>query len=79
MKENIEDLSKTIKWHRQRINLSQQQLADMASVSRASLQRLEKGHTGAEMLTLLKVMDVLNLKLELKGRLMFEYEEGLKK
>lgn len=72
--QNLQDLSDIIKWHRKRCHLTQQALADMAQVGRASIQRMEKGES-FEFSTLLKVMDILNLKIGITGPLIDVYQK----
>ena len=71
-----ENLSKTIKWHRKRCKINQQELADIAGIGRASVQRLEKNHS-VELDTLLKVLHVLNIKVLLDSPLMNEFAKEI--
>lgn len=58
----LETLGKIISTERSRIPLTQQALADLAEVSRTSIQRLEEGKE-ATFSTIVKVLRVLNLML----------------
>jgi HTH-type transcriptional regulator/antitoxin HipB len=72
--DSVRELSKLLKWHRKRSKLSQQELADIAQIGRASVQRLEKGEQ-FEFVTLLKIMDILNLTLLIDGPLIKNYKD----
>lgn len=67
--EEIKKLSLLIKWHRKRCKISQQMLADIANVGRASIQRIEKNQK-FEFETLIKVLEALNIKIILDSPLM---------
>jgi predicted transcriptional regulator len=58
----LETLGKIIATERSRIPLTQQGLADLAEVSRTSVQRLEEGRE-ATFSTIVKILRVLNLML----------------
>ncbi|HXF90701.1 MAG TPA: helix-turn-helix domain-containing protein [Candidatus Nitrosotenuis sp.] len=66
---SMKTLGQVIKQQRRRIPLSQQELADLATVSRTSIQRIEGGVESTEFGTVLKVLNILNLSLDLKGDL----------
>jgi transcriptional regulator with XRE-family HTH domain len=63
---SMDVLGKMIRSQRHRIPLSQQELADLANLSRTSIQRIEGGIETTEFSTILKVLKVLNMSLELK-------------
>ncbi len=67
--ETMDILGTIVRAQRRRIPLSQQELADLAGVSRTSIQRIEAGIDTTELSTLLKVLRVLNLTLTLTGDL----------
>lgn len=67
-------LAKLIIWHRKKSKITQSDLALAANVSRTAVQRLEKGHLSIQLDTLLKIFQVLNIKLMLDGPLIKLYE-----
>ena len=66
---NIDVLSSEIKRHRKIAGLSQKSLAEMAGVGKTVVFDLEKGKQTVKMETILKVLAVLNLKLQLRSPL----------
>lgn len=66
---SMESLGKVVRAQRRRIPLTQQELADLAGVSRTSIQRIEDGIETTEFSTLLKVLKVLNIAFDLRGDL----------
>ena len=73
---NPENLAQIVKWHRKKAHISQQRLADMAGVSRTAIQRLEDGIFKIQMNTLLKILNILNISLELSSPLLKEFENA---
>ena len=71
-------LGNVIRAQRRRIPLSQQELADLANVSRTSIQRMEAGIDTTEFSTLLKVLKVLNISLNLSGDFPLEIDQESK-
>jgi HTH-type transcriptional regulator/antitoxin HipB len=63
-------LSEIIKKHRKAAGLSQLQLSEMAGVGKTVVFDLEKGKETVRLDTLLKIFNVLNIKVELKSPLM---------
>ncbi|AOZ08123.1 helix-turn-helix transcriptional regulator [Cupriavidus malaysiensis] len=61
---NSATLGAAIQRKRTALDLTQQQLADMANVSRQSLNGIEHGHVNATLDTLGRLLDVLGLTLE---------------
>ena len=60
------EIAKTIHYFRKRNGLSQQQLAKLAGVGKTAVFDLEKGKETVQLNTLLKILDILNIKLNLK-------------
>lgn len=73
------DLSKMLIWHRKRGKISQQMLADLSGVSRTAVQRLESGATPVQIDTLMKVLNILNIKMLYSSSLMGSYIDALPK
>jgi len=65
-----ETLSIIIKKHRKEAGLSQIQLAELAGVGKTVVFDLEKGKETVQLNTLLKIFNVLNIKVQLQSQLM---------
>lgn len=63
-------ISKIITFHRKKSRLTQKQLADLAGVGKTVVFDIEKGKETVQLNSLLKVLSVLNIKLEMKSSLM---------
>ncbi|MBS0185491.1 MAG: helix-turn-helix transcriptional regulator [Proteobacteria bacterium] len=72
---NQKNLAQILKGHRKKAHISQQMLADMAGVSRTAIQRLEESVLKVQLDTLLKVMNILNITLELSSPLLEEFKD----
>ena len=62
---NLIQLGETIKQRRQRLNIRQNDLADLAGVGLRSLVAIENGRGNPSFETLAKIVDVLGLELTL--------------
>jgi len=73
-------IAKIITLHRKKSKLTQKQLADLAGVGKTVVFDIEKGKETVQLNSLLKVLSVLNIKLEMKSSLMhlmeIQNEEG---
>ena len=67
---NPETLSIIIKKHRKLAGLSQKSLADLAGVGKTVVFDIEKGKETIQLNTLLKILKVLNIKVQLQSQLM---------
>ena len=67
-------LGNIIRIHRKKAKLTQKQLADFAGLGKTVIFDIEKGKETVQFSSLLKVLNVLNIKLKIKSRLM-EKEE----
>ncbi len=63
-------IGRTIIFHRKKSRLTQKQLADLAGVGKTVVFDIEKGKETVQLNSLLKVLSVLNIKLEMKSSLM---------
>lgn len=63
-------IGKVINLHRKKSKLTQRQLADLAGVGKTVVFDIEKGKETVQLNSLLKVLSVLNIKLEMKSPLM---------
>lgn len=59
-------LAQILKEHRKQGKLTQQQLALIAGVGKSSIFDLEHGKSSVQLDTLLKIIEVLNIELEIK-------------
>ncbi len=69
----IEKIGEIIKFHRGRSGLSRQQLATFAGVGKTTIFDLENGKLSIRLNTLLKILDILNIRIELKSPLISEF------
>ena len=65
-----ETLADVIKKHRKAARLSQIQLAEMAGVGKTVVYDIEKGKETVQLVTLRKILYVLNIRVELNSPLM---------
>jgi len=68
-------IGKTIIFHRKKSKLTQKQLADLAGVGKTVVFDIEKGKETVQINSILKVLSVLNIKLEMKSFLMHLMEK----
>lgn len=61
-----ENLAKTIHYFRKQSGLTQQQLAQLAGVGKTAVFDIEKGKSTVQLNTLLKVLNILNIKVRLE-------------
>ncbi len=62
-----------IRFHRRKAGLTQAGLARLAGVGKTSVFDVEKGKTSIQMDTLMKILSVLNMELDVKSPLMWEF------
>ena len=66
-----------VSWfHRKRAGLSQKDLADLAGVGKTVIFDIEKGKETVKLLTLMKVLDTLNIRMEFNSPLMNEFNNN---
>lgn len=58
------DIAKMIKYYRKQSGLSQRDFAKIAGIGKTALFDIEKGKETVQLNTLLKVLDVLNIKMQ---------------
>lgn len=63
---NSHEIAKTIRHCRKRSGLSQLQLAKLAGIGKTALFDIEKGKETVQLNTLFKVLDILNIQVQLK-------------
>lgn len=59
-------IAKIVLYHRKQSGLSQQELARLAGVGKTAVFDIEKGKESVQLNTLLKVLDVLNIRMHLE-------------
>ena len=70
-------LAKCIRYHRKKSGLTQVMLAKFAGVGKTVVYDIEKGKSTVQFLTLLKVLNVLNIRLQLESPLMKHFDATL--
>ncbi|MDP8215448.1 MAG: helix-turn-helix transcriptional regulator [Candidatus Euphemobacter frigidus] len=70
----IDQIGKIVKFHRGKSGLSRKQLATLAGVGKSTIFDLENGNMGIGLNTLLKVLNILNIKVRLHSPLMSEID-----
>ena len=73
--ELISDLHNVIRYHRNQSGLSQLELANLAGVGKTVIFDIEKGKLSIRFNTLLKILNVLNIKIILDSPLMASFKE----
>lgn len=74
---NAQDLGLMIRFHRKASGLSQEELAKLGGLGKTAIFDIEKGKMSIRFDTLLKVLKVLNIKIEFQSPLMNLYQEYL--
>ncbi len=69
--------AKTVRFFRKRSGLSQEKLAKLAGVGKTVIFDIEKGKETVKLNTLLKVLDILNIKIELITPFPLEEEKNI--
>jgi y4mF family transcriptional regulator len=68
-------IGEVIRFHRKRSKLTQAQLAKLAGVGKTAVFDVEKGKETAQLDTLLKIMKILNVKLDFSSPLIAEFNK----
>lgn len=71
----LTQLGKIVKYHREKSGLNRLQLARLAAVGKTVIYDIEHSKASVRLNTLIKVLDVLNIQVELKSPLMERYKE----
>lgn len=74
-----QEIANTIKYFRKQSGLTQFKLAQMAGVGKTVVFDIEKGKTTVQLNSLLKILEVLNIRLELITPFAQEREGGYEK
>lgn len=70
-------IGKIIRFHRKKSGLSQEDLAKLAGLGKTVIFDIEKGKMTVRLMTLVKILEVLNIKMEFRSPLMSLFEEQL--
>lgn len=70
-------IGRMIHFHRKKSGLSQEKLAKLAGLGKTVIFDIEKGKLTVRFVTLFKVLEVLNIKIEFQSSLMSLFEEQL--
>ena len=62
-------IAEAVKLHRKKARLSQKSLADYAGIGKTAVYDIEHGKPSIQVNTLLKVLNVLNIRLQIQTRL----------
>lgn len=74
---NTQQLGPIIRFHRKKAKLTQQELARLAGVGKTFVFDVEKGKTSIQLDFLLRVLHVLNIKIDFQSPLMPLFQEQL--
>ncbi len=70
-------IAEIVRFHRKKSGLSQAELAKLAGLGKTVIFDIESGKLSVRLDTLLKVLNVLNIKIELQSQLMALFKEHL--
>ncbi len=74
---NPSKIGQMVHFHRRKSGLSQEELAKLAGLGKTVIFDIEKGKLTVRLATLLKVLEVLNIKIQFQSSLMRLFEEQL--
>lgn len=72
-----DEIAKMVHYYRKQSGLSQQELARLAGVGKTVIFDIEKGKETVQLNTLLKVLDVLNIKIKFETPFMQPTDDNL--
>lgn len=75
----LENLGAIVRYHREQSGLNRVELARLAQVGKTSIFDIEHSKKTVRLDTLLKVLEVLNISVELNSPLMKAYKENINK
>lgn len=73
------DLHNIVLFHRKQAKLSRNELAELAGVGKTVIYDLEKGKKTVKWLTIITILETLNIHIEFQSPLMNEYEKSIGK
>ena len=74
---HVTQLAAIIRFHRKKGGLSQAELGKLAGLGKTVIFDIEKGKLSVRLDTLLKVLDVLNIKIDFQSQLMALFKENM--
>lgn len=74
---DVNNIASIVRFHRKKSGPSQMEIAKLAGVGKTVVFDIEKGKLSVRLDTLLKVLNVLNIQIELHSQLMSLYKESL--
>jgi len=75
----IEQIGEIVSFHRRKSGLSRNQLATFAGVGKTAIFELENGKISLRLNTLIKILNILNIKIKLNSPLMTEFNREREK
>jgi HTH-type transcriptional regulator/antitoxin HipB len=69
------EIGNTVRYHRKKSGLSQEELARVAGVGKTAVFDIEKGKETVKLSTITKILNALNIKITLSSPLMTTYME----
>jgi len=72
----ISELHKILLFHRKQAGLTRNEMAELAGVGKTVIFDLEKGKNTVKLSTVLKVLEAMNIDINLQSPLMEEYEKS---
>ncbi len=73
----VKQIGAIIRFHRKKAGLSQAELGELAGLGKTVIFDIEKGKLSVRFDTLIKVMEVLNIQIQLHSPLMELFKESL--
>ena len=74
---DAKEIGKMIRFHRKKSGMTQEELGKLACLGKTVVFDIEKGKLSVRLDTLLKLMEVLNIKMDFQGPLMNLFKERL--
>ena len=75
MDTSVKKIASLVRFHRKKAKLTQLELAKLANIEKTAVFDIEKGKKTTQLNTLLAVLDLLNIQMEFRGPLMYQFEE----
>ena len=76
VKGDFQTIAKIIRFHRNQAGLSRIRLAEIADVGKTAIYDVEHGKASVRFETLQKILDTLNISIQLDSPLMNQFEEA---
>lgn len=66
-----------VSFHRKKAKLTQSQLAELSGIGKTAVFDIENGKLSIRLTTLLRILNILNIKITFSGPLMSQFEKEL--